>query len=139
MKRNAVLTALLVLPLLTAACNDRNGKMVIVEVSCEDFATSLVKRNVTVETGATVIVRLCCNPSTGFEWEDAETTSPFVLKERAREFLPPDVPMPGSAGVEQWTFEALSAGTSIISMEYSRPWEGGEKGIWSFELEVWVE
>lgn len=139
MKRNAVLTALLVLPLLTAACNDRNGKMVIVEVSCEDFATSLVKRNVTVETGATVIVRLCCNPSTGFEWEDAEITSPFVLKERAREFLPPDVPMPGSAGVEQWTFEALSAGTSIISMEYSRPWEGGEKGIWSFELEVWVE
>ena len=139
MKRNAVLTALLVLPLLAAACNDRNGKMVIVEVSCEDFATSLVKRNVTVETGATVIVRLCCNPSTGFEWEDAEITSPFVLKERAREFLPPDVPMPGSAGVEQWTFEALSAGTSIISMEYSRPWEGGEKGIWSFELEVWVE
>ena len=48
-------------------------------------------------------------------------------------------PPPGTAGQEIWTFKALRPGTSTISMDYSRPWEGGEKGEWTFKLTVVVK
>jgi predicted secreted protein len=49
---------------------------------------------------------------------------------------PPPSRTPGQ-GV--WTFKALKAGESTISLDYSRPWEGGEKGEWTFVLNVVVE
>ena len=48
-------------------------------------------------------------------------------------------PAPGTPGEEQWTFKATGEGTTQISMEYSRPWEGGEKGEWTFVLTVIVK
>ena len=35
--------------------------------------------------------------------------------------------------------EALKKGTTSLSLEYGRPWEGGEKGVWTFELIVTVK
>ena len=45
----------------------------------------------------------------------------------------------GTPGQEVWTFEALKKGSSTVSLEYDRPWEGGEKGEWTFELTVVVK
>jgi predicted secreted protein len=136
------LVALLFLPFLTAACTDRDDTAVVVEVSCDEFGSaspSPVTRSVSVAQGGTVVVRLCSNPSTGFEWEDADIAPPSVLAERAREFIPSGITMPGSAGSEQWTFDARSSGSCTVSIGYSRPWEGGEKDVWQFELEVTVD
>ena len=49
-----------------------------------------------------------------------------------------ETPMVGAGGVENWTFKALAKGETTISMEYSRPWEGGEKAAQTFELTVVV-
>ncbi len=46
--------------------------------------------------------------------------------------------MVGADGIEVWTFKALKIGTSDISMEYSQPWEGGEKDAYGFFLTVVV-
>jgi predicted secreted protein len=46
-------------------------------------------------------------------------------------------PPPGTPGQEVWTFNALKAGESTISLDYS--WLGGEKGEWTFVLNVVVE
>lgn len=144
MRRSKMFTALPLLLLLPQllGCDQENIEVVVVEVSCEAFGSaspSPVARSVSVAPGGTVVVRLCSNPSTGFQWEEAEIVPPSVLAEKAREFIPPGVTMPGSAGLEQWTFESLKTGTCSVSMGYSRPWEGGEKDIWQFELEVTVE
>ncbi|MFC1983316.1 protease inhibitor I42 family protein, partial [Chloroflexota bacterium] len=48
-------------------------------------------------------------------------------------------PPPGTPGQEVWTFKALKKGTTTVFMEYSRPWEGGEKGEWTFNLTVTVK
>jgi inhibitor of cysteine peptidase len=48
-------------------------------------------------------------------------------------------PPPGTPGKEQWTFKALKEGKSTISVEYSQPWEGGEKEVWAFVLTVVVK
>ena len=53
---------------------------------------------------------------------------------------PPDYNLSvGGAGKEIWTFKALKKGTSTVSMEYSRPGEGGEKGHWTFVAAVIVK
>jgi len=96
---------------------------------------------VKVAVGGTVIVTLESNPSTGFSWALAGNSDEGVLQEVGHEYNPPegDPPLVGAGGHEVWTFQALEKGTSTISMEYSRPWEGGEKGVETFELTVVVE
>ena len=88
-------------------------------------------------------VVLCSNPTTGFRWtEEAQISDTGVLKQVQHEFIGPESeppPPPGTPGQEVWTFQALEKGTSTVSMEYSRPWESGEKGEWTFSLTVIVK
>ena len=144
MKWKIVSIALVLLSIVAAGCSSQPPRDAVVEVGCDGFAAAStdpakITRSVTVDKGGLVVLRLCSNPSTGFAWEDAVISAPSVLAERARESIAPGVTMPGSAGLEQWTFEATGKGACTIALSYSRPWEGGEKGIWLFELEVVVE
>ena len=45
----------------------------------------------------------------------------------------------GAPGEGVWTFEAVESGAAELSMEYSQPWEEGEKGEWTYTLTVTVE
>ena len=117
-----------------------------VSVDCDDFMEHQdIAKEMEVAVGDTFTVTLCSNPTTGFEWmESAQISDQTILQQTAHEFVPPEAeedapPAPGTPGQEVWTFEALTKGTSTISMEYSRPWEGGEKGEWTFELTVTVK
>ena len=120
-------------------------KQVSVEVSCDDFyKQAAISKEVAVAVGDSFTVTLCSNPTTGFEWESAHISDQTVLKQVDHEFIPPEdlgdrPPPPGSPGEEVWTFKAFKKGTSTISIEYSRPWEGGEKGAWKFDLTVTVK
>jgi len=121
-------------------------KQVPVEVSCDDFyKLQHISQEVGVAVGDSFTVTLCSNPTTGFLWsESAQISDQSVLEQLGREFVPPEYkgdkpPPPGTPGQEIWTFKALKAGESTISMEYSRPWEGGEKGEWTFALTVTVK
>jgi len=113
-----------------------------IEVSCDDFmADSHISKDLEVAAGESFTVALCSNPTTGFQWsETAEIGDAAVIERTDHEFLPhEDEQTVGGAGKEVWTFKALKEGESTISVEYSRPWEGGEKGEWTFTLNVVVE
>jgi len=63
-----------------------------------------------------------------------------VLQQYEHNFLSPEAKgVVGASGKDVWTFKSLKKGTTIISFDYSRPWEGGEKGEWTVELTVVVE
>ena len=97
-------------------------------------------QQVKVAVGGSVIVTLESNASTGFQWVLVSIGDETVLEKVANTYeAPEDTDMVGAPGKEIWTFKALKKGTSTISMEYSRPWEGGEKGEWTFVLLVVVE
>ena len=122
------------------------SKQVPVEVSCDDFyKNNHISKEVQVASGDSFVVTLCSNPTTGFQWsETAQISDQTVLQQIDHEYMAPEAkgdkpPAPGTPGQETWTFKALEKGTSIISMEYSRPWEGGEKGAWTFNLTVVVK
>ena len=142
MKSKLILTCIIVaISLCLFACSLGPTQA---EVSCDDFmADKHISKEVEVAVGDSFTVTLCSNPTTGFLWsEAAEISDQTVLQQVDHKFVPPPErpePIEGEAGKEVWTFKALKKGTSTISMEYSRPWEEGEKGAWTFLLTVVVK
>ncbi|MFC1995150.1 protease inhibitor I42 family protein [Chloroflexota bacterium] len=120
------------------------GQKAWVEVSIDEFNDSQhINQTLEVQTGETFEVRLGSNPTTGFQWfEVADIGNILVVEQLDHVFIGPEnePPLPpGTPGQEVWTFKALKQGSSTIYLEYSRPWEGGEKGEWTFTLDVTVK
>ncbi len=130
-----------VISILLLACSP-TSKQASVEVPLDDFINqNHISREVTVNAGDSFTLTLGSNPTTGFTWsESAQIGDQTVLQQTAHEFTPPgEEGVVGAPGKEVWTFKALKKGTIEVSMEYSRPWEGGEKGVWTFSLTVVVK
>ncbi len=116
-----------------------------VVVSCDEFMTDQhVSEAVAVNAGDVFKVILCSNPTTGFQWAESATVDNItVVEQTGHSFVSPEVKgnkpsAAGTPGQEVWTFRALEEGVATLSMEYSQPWEGGEKAEWTFELAVTV-
>jgi inhibitor of cysteine peptidase len=147
MYARAMVTVGMVMVLVAAGgCSQTQGvstpKDANVEVSIDEFeAENDIIKEVEVGVGGVLTVTLGSNPTTGFSWnEDAVVGAASVLKQTGQEFVEPGKEgVVGAAGKEVWTFNALKKGTTVVSMEYGRPWEGGEKGVWTFELTVTVK
>jgi len=119
-------------------------KQASVEASCDDFYEHQhISQEVEVAVDGSLTVTLCSNPTTGFQWsESAQISDQTVLEQVDHKFVSPESeppPPPGTPGQEIWTFKALKKGTTEVSLEYSRPWEGGEKATWTFVLTVTVK
>ena len=125
----------------TAANANNAPDQATVEVSIDELMSQKhIEKQVEVVVGGTLKVTMGSNPSTGFSWtEQSQIVDGNILEQTDHEFISPDTDIPGAAGKDVWTFKALTKGATTISMEYSRPWEGGEKGEWTFELTVDVQ
>ena len=139
-----ILGSVLVLSaLVLGGCGPAKPQEASVDVSCDDFTKlQSISKEIEVAVGSSFTVTLCSNPSTGFQWGAAKINDQTVLEEASRKFVSPESkepPPPGTAGQEVWTFKALKAGKSTILIEYSRPWEGGEKAAWTYALTVLVD
>ena len=71
--------------------------------------------------------------------KQAKIENEALIKQTDHEYIAPDTDVPGTPGEEVWTFEVKEKGETTLSMEYSRPWEGGEKAEWTFELTITVK
>lgn len=139
--RLIVMGAVVALSLGLLACAPA-AKPVSVEVSCNDFYDqNHISKAVEVAAGDSFTVTLCSNPTTGFIWsEQAQIGDQAVLQQTDHKFVAPEgTEVVGAAGKEVWTFKAVKKEETTVSMEYSRPWEGGEKGTWTFTLTVVVK
>ncbi|MDD4985908.1 MAG: protease inhibitor I42 family protein [Dehalococcoidales bacterium] len=97
-------------------------------------------KQVEIAAGGTLTVTLESNATTGFQWELKSVGDPSVLQSQGGTYnAPEDTGVVGAGGEEVWTFKALKAGTSSLSMEYSQPWEGGTKAGQTFSLTVVVK
>lgn len=143
MKSKLILVSgITVILLLLIACSPVS-KEVSVDITCDDFMSEKhISKEVEVAVDGSLTITLCSNPTTGFEWETAEISDQTVLEQVDYKFIGPESeppPPPGTPGQGVWTFDALKKGTSIVSIDYSQPWEGGEKGEWAFTLTVVVK
>ena len=109
-----------------------------VERTCDMFQEEPhYSGDVVLGVDGTLTVILCSNQTTGFKWsESPEISDSTILQQEDYEWVRPEGDVAGAAGKEIFTFKTLKEGVSNIYFEYSQPWEGGEKGAWTFELEV---
>jgi inhibitor of cysteine peptidase len=107
--------------------------------SCDEFeANNHLSDDVTLAVGDTFELSLCANATTGFQWDEVQLSDAAVLNLVSREYLAPKSDAVGAAGSEHFVFKARQAGSTTVKIEYSRPWEGGEKGVWSYTLTATV-
>jgi len=112
-----------------------------VEISCDQFNDSphSMRNEFEAEVGDKITVKLCSNPTTGYQWK-YEIIGDIVIKEEDHDFEEAeDEGLVGAAGKDVWTFEAIEKGTTEVRMEYSRSWEGGEQAEWTYTMTVTVE
>ena len=141
------LPAILVVVLLALIACSSGLAQVVVEVTYDEFLevkdtiSRHVSKNIEVSAGSSFKVALWSNQTTGFRWSESATIGDrSVIQQLDHEFPPPEEGgVVGADGIEVWTFKALKIGTSDISMEYSQPWEGGEKDAYGFFLTVVVK
>ena len=93
------------------------------------------------DIGDTIMVTLGSNPATGFTWPDiAQISNHEIVKQTDHNFVSPgQTAVLGASGNDVWTFKALKTGTTIISMDYSQPLEGGQKAEWTFIATIIVK
>ena len=141
MKRALVHVCLLaVVTVALAACSVAAAQPSSVEVTCDEFSKqsqpARVGRNLSLPAGQTFTLTLCSNQTTGFQWEEPKVSDAAVLQSVDHKFQEPSGNLVGAAGKEIWTFKGLKKGQATVSVDYSRPWQGGEKGVWQFNLTV---
>jgi predicted secreted protein len=94
---------------------------------------------VSFQVGKGVTVIVCSNQTTGFQWSEAEIEDTSILEQVSHEYTPPVGDKVGAAGQEKFFFRGIKTGTTTVYMEYSQPWDGGEKAAWTCSLTVTVK
>lgn len=134
-----IIHILAILAILLSSFSCINSRNINVEISYDQFSqNNHIRNEFQAGIGDKITIKLSSNPTTGFKWE-YKTTVENIIKEEDHHFQEPKGNVVGAAGIEVWTFEAVGKGTTEIQMEYSRPWEGGEKAEWAYTVTVTVE
>lgn len=142
MSRQIIALCFMVILLAALGCGPAARAEVPVSVTCDQFSKQAnIVQDVSVKAGDRVIVTLCSNPTTGFQWsEKAQLGDPKVIEQKSYKFVAPaSTGMVGVPGNCVWDFEAIGRGTSTVYVEYSRNWQGGEKAVQTFKLNVTVQ
>ncbi len=123
------------------------GAILLSLVSCSSAAPKELSidiassgKEITLAASGMLIVTLESNITTGYSWnENANIGDKTVMQQTEHKYQPPATPIPGAGGKEVWTFKALQAGKSTISMEYRRPFEPNTAPAKTFTLTVVVQ
>lgn len=87
--------------------------------------------------GQRIILTLESNASTGYQWNLAEEPDADVLAFVSSKYVEPeDGEVVGAPGKEVWEWDAVAEGSTVLRLEYVRPFEPGNVAD---EFEVTVE
>ena len=80
-------------------------------------------KSVTIAKGASVVISLESNPTTGYVWQVGKNDNAVLKLAGAPAFEPGAKQMPGAPGHQLFKFEAVASGSDVIALDYVRPWE----------------
>ena len=88
--------------------------------------------------GVTVI--LCSNQTTGFQWnEEADISDTSIVEQTEHSYTAPSGTKVGASGTEKYVFMGVSPGVATVKLEYSQPWDGGEKAVRTVTLTITIK
>src|SRR5690349_22654553 len=76
---------------------------------------------ITAQAGETFDIVLSSNPSTGYHWEVIPELDESIVQFASQNYLAEEPVMPGSGGVDVWTFRAVNEGDTTIVLGYYPP------------------
>jgi predicted secreted protein len=150
------LICIIALPLLIVGCtktttptnnsttiptNNTAANEITIDLSLADFeAQNIIIKTIELNLPGSLTVRLGSNASTGFEWGDSVINNTGVIKETVKDSVPPtNTNLVGAPGTDVRVYSAVGKGTATINLSYSRPWENGEKDIYTLTINVTVK
>ena len=138
-----LLALIIIVPAVACGPAAGGGGSTTIAVTYEQFQKDKnIVQDISVPAGQVITLQLFSNATTGYSWkENAQISEPAVLSQLSHSYVAPSDTggRVGAGGIEVWTFKALKAGKSTVSEEYGQPWSGGEKGAWTFKLNVTVQ
>jgi inhibitor of cysteine peptidase len=76
---------------------------------------------ITVTAGETFDLVLPANSSTGYRWDIVPEMDENLIEFVAQDYITEEPVMPGSGGVDVWTFRAINTGDTTIVLGYYPP------------------
>jgi inhibitor of cysteine peptidase len=80
-------------------------------------------KTIDVNTGATIVVELESNPSTGYTWESRDLDASLIREIGEIRFKSSNPGLVGAGKMQTLTYKALHVGTANLTLVYHRPWE----------------
>lgn len=138
MKTVKIFNIVIAILLCLFACTSKQNSL---EVTCDQFLDKKhLTWNIKVQRSESLLVTLCSNPTTGFQWaESVQISNKDIITQTSHNIIPSKENIPGMGSKEEWIFKSLNKGKSTLALEYSRPWEGGEKKEWSLTVFIVVD
>lgn len=94
--------------------------------------------SVELKKGQLMVLKLPSNPTTGYDWEIV-SIDPSIIKQSGEMSYKSDSNLAGSGGVDTWTFEGGSSGTTRLILVYHRSWEKDVEPLQVFNLDIVVK
>jgi len=95
-------------------------------------------REVTLQKGQTLTIKLEANPTTGYAWEFVESEGAILRLAGEAEFEA-DSDLLGAPGTQTLRFEAVETGQMELRLVYQRPWETDVEPLETFTVQVTVQ
>lgn len=111
-----LLVFLMIASLTLTACGSKTESGGPAELQISDPA-----KNLEATVGNEFKILIESNPSTGYHWELVGDLDATVVEFVSNEYKGDEPAIPGSGGVQVWTFKAVSAGEAQITLGYYPP------------------
>jgi inhibitor of cysteine peptidase len=108
-------------------------------VSKESATYTDPEKTIQCNVGGAFSIVLDSNPSTGYQWQLAQSPNREFLKLINSTYRAPITELVGAGGKEIWSFKALSVGQRTIVLEYVRPWEKNKEPVKSVTFTVNIQ
>jgi inhibitor of cysteine peptidase len=95
-------------------------------------------REITLQKGQTLTIKLEANPTTGYSWEFVGSEE-AVLRQVGEPEFEADSDLLGAPGTQTLRFEAVEAGQTELRLVYRRPWETDVEPVETFTVQVTVQ
>jgi inhibitor of cysteine peptidase len=95
-------------------------------------------KTIEVTKGATLVVKLSSNVSTGYSWS-VQSDSPLLklLDSNYKEQKQP-AQVAGAPGVQTFQWQATAPGNATLKLEYRRPWEKAQSPAKTFSVNLQI-
>jgi inhibitor of cysteine peptidase len=127
----SVLTAILAVVVMAGICGCSAQSALALEGADDG-------REVTLQKGQTLTIKLEGNPTTGYSWEVVESEGAIVQQVGEPEFEA-DSDLLGAPGTQTLRFEAVETGQMELKLVYQRPWETDVEPLETFTVQVTVQ